>query len=394
MLIRRMPLILAVLAMFAMVAVANATVVIKTNDGNGADAELRESSQSTDLAGVVDPSAGNRGNSTELATRVKSAARSSVSYIKFDITGLPDVSDSFWTVNKQAILQVRVRHENLPESRLRALRPGATSASTNPNDWNYDPSATSDQAAQMQFAVYGLDPNGVYPNDPGQSGSKMDRSGNSYTSTQSKYEWNEGDGSSGSGITFYDAPGVTPHCMFSGSCDTAEYGGAATNTAQSLGAIDDFNSNVIALGTWTWPEVYPQNHLPVGLAMDFSTPAVMDLVQAAKAAGRDSVTLIVANNLDPALDNVDIGTDPNGLPTSFFNFNYIMTPKEQDPMRNDPNYDSDITDSIDPEGSYWSNMSNADGRFSPKLIITVPEPTSLVLIGLAVAGLAMLRRQK
>lgn len=413
MLIRRMPLILAVVAMFAIVATANATVVIKTN----ADCELRESSQSTVfddilLTDVVVPDAGNRGNSTELATRVKAGARSSVSYIKFPISDLPDVGDAFWTTNKKAKLQIRLRHENLPESRLRALRPGATSASTSADDWNYDPSATSDQAAQMQFAVYGLDPNGTY------STTKTDRSGNAYAAPQSVYEWSEGDGSEGSGITFYDAPGITPHCMVSGTCDTAEYGGAATDTLQSKGYIDDFNSNVIPLGTWNWPDVQPQNHLPVGLPVDFSSAALLDLIQAAKAAGRDSVTLIVAHNLDPLKDgsysNLTVNPDdlteidpitglpvptgmtldPEALPTSFFNFNYIMNPKEQDPMRTDTGYDSDVTDEIPAEGSPWSGLPNVDGQYASKLFISVPEPSSLLLVGLAMAGLAMACRRK
>ncbi len=411
MLIRRMPLILAVVAMFALVAVANATVVIKTNDGSGADAELRESSQSTDLSGTVDPAYQNRGASTEIATRVSATGRrSSVTYLKFDISGLPAIGDSFWTTNKQAIMRVRQRNNDRAEARFRALRPGATSDSTNPNDWNYDASATTDQAAQMEFAIYGLDPNGTYANDPGGSGMKMDRSGNSYATTQSKYEWNEGDSSNGSGITFYDAPGVTPHCMFSGSCDTAEYGGDATNTEQSRGYIDDFNSNVVSLGTMTWPEVWPANHMPAGAPMDFSTPAVFQLVKDAKAAGRESVTLIVSHGMDPLLDGVPIvepplpdplpedyvppATDPNGLPHDWFNYNYLMMPKEMLQVAIDSNYDPDGSGPLPSGPGPFSGMSNATGQFSPQLIITVPEPSSLLLIGLAVAGLAMVGRRK
>lgn len=399
MLMRRMPLILAVVAVLAYVATAHAAVVIKTSDGSGADCELRESSQSTTYdpiadADVVIPDAGNRGANTELATREKNGARSSVGYMKFDITGLPATNDAFWSGIGNATLQVNVRNDNLPESRLRALRPGATSASTNPNDWNYTAGAASDQAAQMQFAVYALDPYGTYANDSAASATRTDRSGNDYTATQSKYEWNEGDNSDGSGIAFYDAPGVTPHCMVSGACDTLEYGGTVDDTLQSKGHIDDFNSNVQLVGTYNWPEVYPQNHLAVGSPINFTSAAVLDAVKAAKDAGRDSVTLIIAANMDEYLDNIDIGTDPGGLPTSFFNFNYLMVPKEESPLSKvDSGYDSDINDPNNPLGTPYGRY-NADGRYAPKLILTIPEPGTLVLIGLGLAGLAMIRRRK
>jgi hypothetical protein len=393
MLTRRMPLILAAIAMLAWVTAANAGVMIKTNDGIGADAEVRESEQSTDLGGNVLIGYRNRGNNVEAATRVKTANRSSVSYFKFDISGLPAIGDAFWTTNKQATFQANVRDTNLQQSRLKALRPGATSDSTNPNDWDDTISAT------QTFAMYGLDPNGTYANDPGGTGMKTDRSGNTYAVAEDKYEWDEGDGTDGSGITFYDAPGITPHCMVSGSCDTSEYGGLATDTLQSKGRIDDFNANVLFLGNWTWPNAFPQNHLAVGLPINFSSPALMDLVKSAKAAGRDSVTLVFATAMDPSKDGIDISVDPEGVTTNFYNFNYIINTKESDPLKADTAWDPDVTDngeSPDPTPSGpgpWSGMSNADGRFSPKLYISVPEPSTLLLVALGLAALAMTRRK-
>jgi hypothetical protein len=403
MLTRRLPLILSVVAVFALVAVANAAVVISTNMGNGGEAELREEQQSTTYdpvydADVVVPNAYNRGGSNELATRL-GPTQSSVSYIKFDITGLPALGDVFWTNYKNAVLRTTVNNTNLVRnSRLESLRPGATSTSTNSLDWNYVTPGAADSAVQMEFAVYGLDPNGTYANDPGGSGTKTDRSGHTYTSTQSAYEWTEGTGTgqvaNADGITFYDAPGITPHCVVLGTCDTAEYGGDAANSLQSRGYIDDFDANVIPLGTWNWPTVNPMNHLAVGSNMDFTSPAILDLVKAAILAGRESVTLIVAHNMDRTMQNVPITTDPDGLPNSFFGFNYLMNPKEKLVLPNDTAWDPDVFNSPpDSQASPFSGASNADGRFSPKLLI-IPEPASLLLIGLGLAGLALTCRRK
>jgi hypothetical protein len=404
---RRMPLILAAVALLAWATVASANVVIKTNAG-GADCEMREENQSTDLFGAVVPGY-NRGAATEAATRenylnpypTPGSLNSSVSYFKFDISGLPEIGDAFWTSNQQAVFRAHVANTNLVRnSRLEALRPGATSASTNSKDWSYGTSnlGAADSAVQMQFAVYGLDPNGVYANDPGGTGLRTDRSGNVYASTQDKYEWTEGVGTGAatdvSGITFYDAPGITPHCMLSGSCDTAEYGGVATDVAQSKGHIDDLNSNAQLLGTWTWPMVNPMNHLPIGMAMDFSSPALMSLVQAAKLAGRESVTLIVAANMDEYMDGAPATASPWRLPSSFFGFNYIINPKEKLTLPADTAYDPDVFNSPpDSQTSQYSAASNATGRFSPALILRVPEPSSLLLIGLGLAALAFARRK-
>jgi hypothetical protein len=394
---RRMPLTLVVVTMFALVATANATVIIKTNDGNGADCELREEQQSTSYdpvydADVVVPNAYNRGASNELATRL-GPTQSSVSYIKFDITGLPAIGDAFWTAHNKATLRTTVNNSNLVRNnRLEALRPGATSTSTNPDDWN------DANSARMEFAVYGLDPNGTYANDPGGSGTKTDRSGNTYTTTQSAYEWAEGTGTgqvaNGDGITFYDAPGITPHCMVLGSCETSEYGGDAANSLQSRGYIDDFDANVIPLGTWNWPQVHPQNHLRVGSPMEFSSPALWQLVQDAKAVGRESVTLIVAHNLDRTLSGVNISVNPDGLPSSFFGFNYLMNPKNKAWLNDDPTWDDDINNPINPGPTPLEYGDNSDGKYSPWLIISVPEPSGFVLLGLGLAGLAMVGRRR
>jgi hypothetical protein len=125
-------------------ATSRAVVIIPTNQ-NGADAEVRES----DINPCTDPGTGcvpgtplgtNRGDSTELATRLKdstanSGDRSSAIYLKFDISG---ISQQDLDAN-DARLRMHVRNSN-------QIQPGRA-VNTPPN---------STDPVTMTFNVFGL----------------------------------------------------------------------------------------------------------------------------------------------------------------------------------------------------------------------------------------------
>src|SRR3989304_5658037 len=137
--------------MFGMVAAlcvgANsyAAVIIPTKLGKGADAEVRESDGNVGLVNGV-AAGGNRGGGTELATRKRDSVgvdtsttpntinnyfptndRSSVMYLKFDISSLPASADPFWA-DKQVNLQLHVRQNgNIAGQRLWNVIPGGDS---------------------------------------------------------------------------------------------------------------------------------------------------------------------------------------------------------------------------------------------------------------------------
>jgi hypothetical protein len=105
-------------------------------------------------------------------------------------------------------------------------------------------------------------------------------------------------------------------------------------------------------------------------------------------------------------------------------FNYLFNPKEMDgnttlagrQLNTDPSYNADWTDvlpAVDPDGpgplvsgdgvadngltgpGPYSAANNDNGRFSPKLVFFVPEPSSFVLMVVgSLAAMATSRRRK
>src|SRR3972149_7077648 len=244
-------------------ASASAAVIIPTNLGNGADAEVRESEGNIGLLDGV-AAGGNRGGGTELATRKRDSVgvdtsttpntinnyfptndRSSVMYLKFDISSLPASADPFWA-DKQVNLQLHVRQNgNIAGQRL----------------WNVIPGGDSMNIAHyrlMQCGVRGLEPTGVYADDNPGAANRTDRVGDPWSATRYRYNWTEGTGNSStdtSGITFYNAPGITPHCVLQGMCTDANIPNSdADSVFQTLGKTDDFDGNTRLIDdTWHWP---------------------------------------------------------------------------------------------------------------------------------------------
>jgi hypothetical protein len=382
---------------------ANAAIVITTNQG-GADVEVREFEiTASELEPAVVPTA-QRGAANELATRAiddgveaNNSDRSSTMFMKFNIAGLPNHNSNpgFWA-DKQVNFRGTVRNTNINDSRL-AL----------PN--------VQSPTVRANFNILGLEPGHVYSDDPGGSENRTDRSGNAFTSPY-KYNWDEGIGTGAnninSGITYMSAPGITPYCATYGECGT-EVGDDPNNIYKTLGQYDDFNSDTRLLGNWTWP--IPKNFFggaanryPVGLPLEYTDEngALKQLVFDAQDAGRSHVTLMLHLAVDPRT-----ATGGNPTPsTSMINFNYLFNPKEKTTLENDNNWDPDGSGAGLATGSPYScdgsqgagltNCpghtlgSNANGEFSPALIVRVPEPTSMVLLALGAMLCGMVRRRK
>jgi hypothetical protein len=313
--------------------VGNPLLVIPTNFGVGAEAEIREEESNVGLDGIALGS--NRGGSDELATRLSfaggsgSAGQSSSMYIKFDITQLPDSSDTAYWDTKDLALRVFTRNNG--NFRIRGA--------------NQNTMVIED----FILRVKALDPLGTY------STSQTDRNGNAYTASEYQYDWNE------LGITAFNAPGRQPACVDSNAC----------NVNESRNSFDmDFDANVLDLGTVPMrPGVITE--LPAGHPLVYHDTAgtLKQLVFDAQSAGEDSITIIMHNG-----HTIDM-TNTAGTPANFLGRNHLIVPQEfaDDAIQN--------------------GLDNSAGAFSPQLLV-VPEPTSMVLLALAsVLSLATRRRK-
>ena len=157
-------------------------------------------------------------------------------------------------------------------------------------------------------------------------------------------------------ITYLNAPGIT----FDGDVGTK-----------------DFNSDLTFLGTAAFPEIGTQNHLPIGDSLIFSSASLDNFVANAIAGGASTVTLVATT--------IHGGDAPFG---NWLNFNYLFNPKEQTTLNGD-NYDAG-----DGNGNVGNITStdNSNGDFSPALLLAIPEPSTLGLIGVGVFGLLIRRR--
>jgi hypothetical protein len=378
--------VLSVVAMLCASTAVDAAIIIPTNLGKGADAELRESDTGVGLSGVAEGI--NRGANTELATRADDKVtidntttppsvsnyfptndRSSVMLLKFDIGALPAAGDSFWN-DKQVNLRLHVRqNNNITGQRLWNTVPGGVA--TNLADYRL-----------MNFGIRGLEPGATYVDD-GAAALKKDRVGNDWNATQYNYDWNE------AGVTFYNAPGITPHCVLSDSCADPNIPNTdATSLTQTLGKYDDFDANTREIDdTWHWPnETTAAGYtgtttLPAALTggtpIDYRDPSgnLKQLLLDAKVAGRDTITLMVHHNLVATQNQPTVGI-VGTTPGAFLAQNYLVAPKELTTL---------------PSGTVTDNSL---GLLSPLLLIFVPEPTSVVLQMLGATTLGVVRRRK
>lgn len=284
---------------------ASAAIIIPTNLGVGADAEVREEAPTT-----------NRGTSNELATRSQSllplgdpndgSDRNSVMYLKFDLSGLTP-ADAVG-----AMVRLTARNNN---------------QITTGRVWDTD----------------GVDP------DHGNNGLQFyGVPGATFNETT---------------ITYINAPGMT----FDGNVGTK-----------------DFNASSVLLGDVDF-RLGKQNGYAVGGKIKFTKSAALDSFIAGEIASNPNGVAVIA------VVHRNVGTADE--PGNWRNFNYLFNPKEMVTLNLNPAYDSDTTDPNNPLGGPNSGASNANGRFSPTLLLGVPEPGTFALMGVAIVGLLANRRR-
>jgi hypothetical protein len=250
----------------------------------------------------------NLGTSTELATRILDNSapgasdlndRFSAMYLKFDITGQTAFA------NQTTSVRLSYRNSNLTPNRIHDMTPPGN---------NFD--------FRTGIAFYGLD---------------RDHAGNNWSETT---------------ITYSNAPGIASD----GNNGTKDYDLVDPDGGGPLRAP------ITPLGIALFPEVPPQNRLPIGGALVFSSDALNNFLVTSLNAGKTSVTIVAGIVHDGKVPIND-----------WKNFNYLFIPKEHMTLNADVGYDSDTTNPNNPLGSPWSAASNAEDAsgfspFSPQLI--------------------------
>jgi hypothetical protein len=220
----------------------------------------------------------NLGASTELATRIldnnpagasDGNDRASAMYMKFDITGQTAFA------NQTTSVRLTYRNSNFTPNRIHDTTPPG-------NNMDF----------RTGLAFYGLD---------------RDHPGNN---------WSEAT------ITYSNAPGI----VSDGNNGTKDYDFVDPDGGGPLRAP------LTPLGVQLFPEVPPQNRLPVGGALVFSSDALNNFLVTSLNAGKTSVTIVAG-----------IVHDGKIPVTDWKNFNYAFNPKEQMTLNTDVGYDSDTT---------------------------------------------------
>jgi hypothetical protein len=225
--------------------------------------------------------------------------RFSAMYMKFDLTGQTAFA------NQSTSVRLTYRNSNLTPNRIHDTTP---------------PGNNMDFLTGLAF--YGLD---------------RDHPGNN---------WSEAT------ITYSNAPGIASD----GNNGTKDYDLVDPDGGGPLRAP------LTPLGVALFPDVSPQNRLPVGGAIVFSNDALNSFLVASLNAGKTSVTIVAGIVHDGKFPFND-----------WRDFNYLFNPKEQMTLTTDVGYDADTTNPNNPLGSPWSAASNVENAagfspFSPQLI--------------------------
>lgn len=144
-------------------------------------------------------------------------------------------------------------------------------------------------------------------------------------------------------------------------------------TFDGLKGDSDYNlSKLSLLGNINFPDIVPQNWFPVGGNMDLSGPALESFLTSAISANKPSVTFVAGLQYDG---------NPLVSGTSITNRTYLFVHKGITTL-NDPAYDADTFDPTNPIGGPNHLASNANGEFSPRLVLQtgVPEPSTMALV--------------
>lgn len=138
-------------------------------------------------------------------------------------------------------------------------------------------------------------------------------------------------------------------------------------------ATKDYNSDATHLGDLDFLPIQANNNLPVGFAWDFAGAGLTSFLSDALEAGADSVTFLV------------------GINEGSSGYNYIFASNNVANLLAQTNWDPDGGGPEPSQTSPFSGADNTAGQFAPRLILSVPEPGSVALFGMA--ALAGLRRR-
>lgn len=181
------------------------------------------------------------------------------------------------------------------------------------------------------------------------------------------------------GLQFYGVPGAT----FTES--TITYLNAPGMTFDGNVGTRDFNGSAVLLGDMRFRGLGVSNGYYVGQPVRFENNSALDAFIAGEIATNPNGVAVIAV--------VTRNQGVTGEPSNWRNFNYLFNPKEMVTLNTNPAWDADTTDPNNPLGGPHSAASNADGRFSPTLMFGVPEPASLVLLGICGIGSLLNRRR-
>lgn len=302
--------------------------VISVFDPGGADAEVREAAPTT-------PRGTNDGVGTEhleLGMREATAHNGHV-YMRFGIQGI-NAANLLHPITIRSTWAL----SNLGNARI--------------EDEVDQVSATFNDNPNVAFEYYVLDP------------------------SHPKSMWNEAT------MIYGPGPQAAPALAFDGNFATDDLiVGPGNLTLLGLNEVRSLARNGNGPGS-----IPIENRLPIGENFDMTVVPGSPLhtaISASLLGGHKTVTIVATLQHD--FNTVGVSPD-------WVNHNYVWNSKERTPLNTDAAYDSDTTNPGNPLGAPLGGSANtAANPFAPQLLF-VPEPSSLLLIGLS--GLSLLSRRR